>query len=88
MRELPDKFNGYLICMISSRIDHQILQLDELVSQEDADFMQSGLKMTSVIRVSRLAVVDGKILVGMLGKINTERLNKIKQKLSKWIVGL
>lgn len=87
LRKLPEKFNDHLICMISSNIDQQIPELDELISQEDSDFIQSGLKMPSIIRVSRLAVVEGKILVGTLGQINTERLNKIKQKLSKWIIG-
>ena len=86
LRELPGKFNDWLICMISSNIDLQIPELDELITPDDSDFMQSGLKVPSVIRTSRLAVVDGNILLGKLGQINTERLHKIKQKLSKWIL--
>ena len=85
LRELPGKFNDWLICMISSKIDQQIHELDELVTPEDSDFIQSGLKVPSVIRTSRLAVVNGDILLGKLGQINRERLNKIKQKLSQWI---
>lgn len=84
LRELPGKFNDWLICMISSNIDQQIPDLDELITPEASDFFQSGLKVPSVIRTSRLAVVDGNILLGKLGQINTERLHKIKQKLSKW----
>jgi len=86
LRELPGKFNDWLICMISSNIELQIPDLDELIAPDASDFMQSGLKVPSVIRTSRLAVVDGNILLGKLGQINTERLNKIRQRLSKWIL--
>lgn len=86
LRELPGKFNDWLICMISSTIDQQIPDLDELITPEASDFTQAGLKVPSVIRTSRLAVVDGNILLGKLGQINAERLHKIKQKLSKWIL--
>ncbi|MDG5998075.1 MAG: PemK family protein [Candidatus Brocadia sp.] len=86
LRELPGKFNDWLICMISSNIDQLIPELDELIAPEASDFIQSGLKVPSIIRGSRLAVVDGKALLGTLGQINTERLHKIRQKLSKWIL--
>ena len=86
LRELPGKFNDWLICMVSSKINQQIPELDELITHEDSDFIQSGLKVPSVIRTSRLAVVDGNILLGKLGQIDTKRLHKIKEKLSKWII--
>ena len=86
LRELPGKFNDWLVCMISSKVEQQIHELDELVTPDASDFIQSGLKVPSVIRTSRLAVIDGNILLGKLGQINTERLNNIRQKLSKWII--
>ncbi len=86
LRELPGKFNDWLVCMISSKVNQQIHGLDELITSDAADFLQTGLKVPSVIRASRLAVVDGNILLGKLGQINTERLKKIRQKLSKWII--
>lgn len=70
LRELPGKFNDWLICMISSNIDLQIPELGELITPDASDFIQSGLKVSSVIRTSRLAVVDGNILLGKLGQIN------------------
>ncbi len=85
LRELPGEFGDWLICMISSQV-HQIRpDLDEVVKAEDPDYSESGLKLPSVIRVSRLAVVNRNILIGQLGKIGTKRLIRIKQKLTKWI---
>jgi mRNA interferase MazF len=56
LRELPGKFNDWLVCMISSKVDQQILELDELITSDTSDFLQTGLKVPSVIRASRLAV--------------------------------
>ncbi len=76
LRELPGGFGDWLICMISSQF-HQILpNLDEVVGAEDPDYSESGLKLPSVIRVSRLAVVNRNILIGQLGTIETKRLTK------------
>jgi len=51
----------------------------------DKDFEQSGLKVTSVIRVGRLVVVSGEILLGALGEISQERLHRVKQTSSDWL---
>lgn len=50
-------------------------------------FMESGLKLPSVIRTGRLAVIDGDILLGKLGQISRDRLLRIRQNLAKWISG-
>jgi len=77
-RELPGEFNDWLICMISSQLYHIIPKLDEVVRTEDSDFIDSGLKVPSVIRVSRLAVVNKNILIGQIGRIGVGRLTRIK----------
>ena len=59
LRELPGNYNDWLICMISSQLHQKIQELDEIITSEDTDFIQSGLKLPSVIRASRLAVVIG-----------------------------
>ena len=51
----------------------------------DKDFTESGLKVTSVIRVGRLAVVSGEILLGAIGQISSERLSRVKKHLSDWL---
>lgn len=56
-----------------------------MVQEDDSDFRESGLKVASVIRVGRLAVVSGEILLGAIGQISNERLGRIKKHLSDWL---
>ncbi|MGZ5026687.1 MAG: type II toxin-antitoxin system PemK/MazF family toxin [Methylobacter sp.] len=87
LRQLPGKFDDWLICMISSQLHQVIPDLDEIIDSEDADFQQTGLKQSSLIRAGRLAVVGGDILIGKLGVIDTIRLNKIRTNIVKWLEG-
>jgi mRNA interferase MazF len=57
LRKLPGKFYDWLICMISARLHQKLPELDEIIASDDTDFLKSGLKVTSMIRPSRLAVV-------------------------------
>jgi len=65
--------NGYddcLVCMISTKTGQEIPNLDDIISPNHSDFVQTGLKSESVIRVSCLAVVSEKILLGNTGEIS------------------
>ena len=73
--------------MISSQLHQEIPGFDEVITPTDSDFQQSGLKLASVIKISRLAVVNGDVLLGKLGQIDTQRLSRIKQRLANWIQG-
>jgi mRNA interferase MazF len=71
--------------MVSSNLDQKVPDFDEMITPHDSDFKETGLKVPSLIRIGRLAVVDGDILLGRLGQVDTQRLLRIKQKLSRWI---
>ena len=87
IRRLPGEYNDWLICMISSQLDRLIPNFDEMISPEDSDFQQSGLKLPSIIRISRLAVAGKGILIGKLREVDSHRLRRIKQIISRWIQG-
>ena len=84
--KLPGNYDDWLICMISSQTHQSITGFDEIVQENDDDFGESGLKVTSVIRVGRLAVVSGEILIGAIGQISSERLSRVKKHLANWLV--
>ncbi len=55
LRSLPGAYDDWLICMISTRVHEQVSEVDEVIRDSDADFPQSGLKVTSLVRVTRVA---------------------------------
>jgi len=85
IRKLTGRYNDWPICMISTKLDQEIPGFDEMITLSDSDFAVSGLKVPSLIRISRLAVVNGDILLGEIGQIDNVRLNRIKQNLSSWL---
>lgn len=85
--EAPGPYDDWLICMISSQLHQQIEGFDELIEEGDSDFQQSGLKKTCVVRISRLAVVEGEILEGRIGRISPDRMQRIRRRLAEWIGG-
>ncbi|MDO8724326.1 MAG: type II toxin-antitoxin system PemK/MazF family toxin [Syntrophales bacterium] len=87
IRKIPGIYDDWLICMISSQLSQEIPDFDEIVRESDADFRMSGLKTSSIIRISRLAVANQTVFLGSLGNIDIPRLTSIKQKLSKWLMG-
>lgn len=85
LRPASASFDDWLVCMISSQTQQAEDGLDEIITPADADFPDTGLKVPSLLRLSRLAVIDGKLLVGSIGAINDDRLMRIRNRLAKWI---
>jgi mRNA interferase MazF len=71
--------------MVSSRLEQAEADFDEVLALTDADFATSGLKALSVLRLARLAVLDGEQLAGSIGIIGNERLTRVRRRLAKWI---
>jgi mRNA interferase MazF len=85
LAKVPGEYDDWLICMISSRIGQYLPGFDEQIREGDEDFAESGLKVASVVRVGRLAVVSGGILIGAIGQISDRRLNRVKKHLADWL---
>lgn len=85
--KVPGDFDDWLICMISSQLRQETKGFDEIIQESDSDFLASGLKTISLIRLGRLAVVDGGLLAGTIGAVSSERLKGIKKRISTWICG-
>lgn len=85
VRKLPGRYEDWLVSMISSQLSQKVSGFDETISPEDPDFQDSGLKMASLIRVGRLAVVTTDTFLGNIGRISEVRLTRIRHKLSQWL---
>lgn len=85
LRRSPDAHDDWLICLISSQLRHEIRGIDEVIMEGDADFSSTGLKLTSVVRATRLAVVAGELLQGAIGLLPDQRLDRIRKNIANWI---
>lgn len=85
LRQASMRFDDWLVCMVSSQLQQADAGLDEILMPTDTDFVASGLKAPSVLRLSRLAVLDGSSLVGCIGSIEQQRLKAVRQRLAEWI---
>lgn len=87
LRQASPRFDDWLVCMVSSQVQQAQTDLDEFIRADDVDYADSGLKVPSVLRISRLAVVDGAVLLGAIGEISPARLISVRKRLAAWVLG-
>lgn len=87
LRHLDNARDDWLVCMVSSQLHQTEQDLDWVLSPDSAEFPATGLKVASVFRLSRLAVLDGSLLLGQLGMISEERLRDLRHRVGRWIIG-
>lgn len=85
LRRLEHTHDDWLVCMVSSRLHHAQSGLDWVLTRDEEEFSATGLKVASVFRISRIAVLDGALLAGQLGAVSEERLDDFRHRLSRWI---
>ncbi len=83
--KVPGPFDDWLVCMISSQLRHHVEGFDEVIEETDVDFPDSGLKVSSVVRLGRLAVVEGSLFLGAIGEISGDRLVRVRSNLVRWL---
>lgn len=85
LRELPP-FGDCLVCGISTQLHQAVPEFDEIISKDDADFADSGLLSSSVIRLGFLAVLTSQRIVGAIGHLAPDRHARLLQTLSKHLI--
>lgn len=85
LSSLPGPFSDWMICALTSQLQHKVDDWDEVIDASDPDFSISGLKCPSLIRLGKLATVESAVLEGVLGEISSERLNRLLQRLSAYL---
>jgi mRNA interferase MazF len=85
LRKLPGPYGDWLVCMISTKLSQAVEGFDELITDRDKDFKNTGLKRPSVFRIGRLAVVDADAFLGVIGEVSVGRLDRIRTNLTQWL---
>ncbi len=66
------------VCFVSSINTKKILLNEILISEKDKSFADTGLKVRSIVKVTKIATLEKKVILGKLGMLGPENLNKIK----------
>ncbi|MBA3786642.1 MAG: transcriptional regulator [Acidobacteria bacterium] len=84
LREMPP-FKDFLICGVISQLYHEVENFDELITPSNADFVSSGLKTESLIRLGFLTVLSRQDIIGSIGSVSAERHRRLLEKLSRYL---
>ncbi len=82
---VPNYKSDWLACMITSQSSQFTEGVDIAISSDDPDFINSSLKVRSIFRVTRLMVITEEVIIGRIGNISKERLEKIVSNLIEWL---
>jgi mRNA interferase MazF len=74
---VPGDHDDFVVCMISSRVYQAVPAVDVLVSTSDKGFAETGLKVSSVIRVGRLATLSKSAFEARLGAVREATLKRV-----------
>lgn len=83
LSELPGRFDDHLVCGISSQMHQLVPEWDESIESTAPDFSESGLRLSSIVRLSFLAAVPANQISGGIGRIAPERLRRLLMRLSR-----
>ncbi|NCQ85636.1 MAG: type II toxin-antitoxin system PemK/MazF family toxin [Microcystis aeruginosa W13-18] len=81
----PSRHRDLLLALISSRLHQATLGFEEIINTSDSDYIITGLKVASLIRLGRLTSVESSVINARLGNISPERLIRIKNLLINWL---
>ncbi len=85
--QIMPKYNDFLVCGISSQLKQYVANFDEIITPADSDFDMSGLVTSSVIRLSFLAVIPQKKVIGLIGNISSVRHQRLLNNLTDYLLG-
>ncbi len=85
LREMPP-YRDMLVCGVSTQLHQEVRGFDEVVQSTDRDFVPSGLRTASLIRLGFLAVFPRTAVIGSIGAISSERHKRLLKRLSDYLI--
>jgi len=78
-------YDDFLVCGITTQLDNAVDSLDEVVARSDPDFLSSGLKTASLIRVAYLALLPVARFKGRIGSVAEPRRKRLLNALATFL---
>ena len=77
---VPGWYRDYIVMFISSQLS-QAASADVVLQRTAASFADTGLKVSSVCRIGKIATVSDALLVGTLGRLDDDTFNTVTERL-------
>lgn len=75
------KYHHVVVAFITSRIPDELLQTDIVLNCENADFIATGLRVSSTIRLHRLMTIPANVIRRELGILPETMIEILSKKL-------
>lgn len=66
------------VCFISSIPKNKLHKFDILIDSKDKNFKKTGLKLKSIIKVTKIATLDKIVILGKIGELDNKTIIKVK----------
>lgn len=66
------------VCFISSVPDKKLHKFDVFIDKQDINFKKTGLKLRSVVRITKIATLDKIVVLGKIGELDVKNFDKVK----------
>ncbi|MEI7709095.1 MAG: type II toxin-antitoxin system PemK/MazF family toxin [bacterium] len=67
------------VCFISSNVSQKVHKLDVLVDSTEKSFQKTGLKLQSIIKITKIATLDKAVVLGKIGVLDAVNRKKVKE---------
>ena len=85
LKQLPG-YSDFLVCGISTQLHQLIKNFDELIDEKSNNFIQTGLRQSSIIRLGFLAVIPNNKIPGSIGRIDSALHKNLLERLAKYLM--
>lgn len=82
LAEVPGAHGDYLVVFISSQLSQAVAGVDVVLDRSAPTFASSGLKVTSVLRIGKIASISRRLIVGPLGRLDDAIFDDVIQRLT------
>jgi len=72
-----------ILAFITSKMLNVQPELDIVISAEDLEFYKTGLKVSSVLKLTKISTVRKDLAEGVLGEIDGDLRDEVNQKLKR-----
>lgn len=76
-------YRHVILAFITTRIPTDLLETDLVIEKEQVDFAQTGLRVTSTLRLHRLMTVTTSVIRRELGELSPRLQGEVEDKLRK-----